>query len=119
VIADFYEVLGVGREASEDELRSAHRSLVLSLHPDTRSPSVDGGDADAALRLVNEAWSVLGDPTRRAAYDEALEERPVPVDGEGWPHVDAPRFPWWIVVLAILLVIFIFTAYAGAPAGAP
>lgn len=90
-----------------------------ALHPDSRDPSLPGQEADAALRLVNEAWAVLGDPRRRAAYDESLEGSAVAADEEAWPHVTAPRFPWWIVVLAILLVIFVFTAYAGAPAGAP
>jgi molecular chaperone DnaJ len=118
-VQSWYDVLGVPTGASLEELRAAHRAQVRALHPDTRSPDVPPDDADAALRLVNEAWEVLGDPRRRAAYDESLEERAEPADGGPWLHGAAPRFPWWIVVLAILLVIFVFTAYAGAPAGAP
>jgi curved DNA-binding protein CbpA len=118
-VRSWYDVLGVPPGASEESLRAAHRAQVRALHPDTRGPEVPAEDADAALRLVNEAWEVLGDPRRRDAYDESLEERRVSADGETWIHGPARRVPWWIVVLAILLAIFIFTAYAGAPAGTP
>jgi curved DNA-binding protein CbpA len=114
---DWYDVLGVAPDASEDELRRAHRSAVRELHPDTRDPGLPPADADEALRLVNQAWEVLGDPARRADYDAARwddrEDREVRAD----PLVlhGTARFPWWIVALAILLVIFVFTAYAGVP----
>jgi hypothetical protein len=69
---------------------------------------------------VTRAWEVLGDPFRRDAYDEGLEESAGRADGAPWAHGGAHgRFPWWIVALAVLVVIFVFTAYAGAPAGPP
>ena len=119
---NWYQVLGVDRGASSDELRGVYRSHVRALHPDARDPSLPAGDADAALRLVNQAWEVLGDPARREAYDEGLEEGDDPADGEPWGGAHfhgSPRFPWWIVALAVLLVIFVFTAYAGTPAPVP
>ena len=117
---NLYDVLDVPTWASAEELRTAHRRAVRALHPDTREASLPPAEADAALRLVNEAWAVLGDPVRRDAYDDAMEEGGGRVDEEAW-H-DGGRhgrrgFPWWIVVLAVLLVIFVFTAYAGAPSG--
>ena len=119
---NWYEVLDVPMWASEEELRAAHRRAVLALHPDTRDASLPSAEADSALRLVNQAWEVLGDGARRRDYDDALEIGGGRVDGEGWR--DGPSglhgrrgFPWWIVVLAVLLVIFVFTAYAGAPGG--
>ena len=112
---NLYEVLDVPPWATADELKAAHRRAVLALHPDTREPSLPGDDADAALRLVNEAWAVLGDPARRDAYDDALESGGGMADAEAWHG--RRGFPWWLVVLAVLLVIFVFTAYAGAPAG--
>ena len=70
---DPYDVLGVVPTASDDELRAAWRSAVRALHPDTRADDVPPAEADAALRLVNDAWSVLSDPDRRRAYDAGLK----------------------------------------------
>lgn len=62
---DYYAVLGVEFDASDDELRRAWRVAVKRWHPDTnRSP-----EAHRMMTRVNEAWEVLGDPERRAEYD--------------------------------------------------
>ena len=63
---DYYEVLGVRRDASPDELKKAFRGLALRFHPD-RNP----GDpqAEARFREVAEAWQVLSDPEQRQRYD--------------------------------------------------
>ncbi len=63
---DYYEVLGVGRQASPDELKRAFRKIAMDSHPD-RYP----GDAAAAARFkeASEAYTVLSDPTRRRSYD--------------------------------------------------
>ncbi len=100
--------------ASTDEVRVAYRRLARTLHPDSRDPALPPDEADAALRLLNQAWSVLGNDDRRAAYDEGLEEIDQRADTESWPR-HAPRFPWWLVALAVLFLIFVFTAYAGGP----
>jgi curved DNA-binding protein len=66
---DFYAVLGVDRTATQQEIRLAFRRLVRRLHPD----GAEGQEADAErLREVLEAYSVLGHPDRRDAYDRAL-----------------------------------------------
>lgn len=63
---DYYEVLGVARNASEQDLKSAFRKLAKEHHPD-RNP----GDASAEKKFkeINEAYEVLKDPQKRAAYD--------------------------------------------------
>src|SRR2546423_1735589 len=63
---DYYEILGVSRTCTEVELKSAFRKLAMEHHPD-RNP----GDAQAEARFkeFNEAYSVLCDAQKRAAYD--------------------------------------------------
>jgi molecular chaperone DnaJ len=64
---DFYDVLGVSRSASETDVKKAYRQLAMKFHPD-RNP----GDAAAEARFkeVNEAYEVLKDPQKKAAYDQ-------------------------------------------------
>lgn len=62
---DYYEVLGVGRSASADDLKSAFRRLARQYHPDVNKEP----DAEERFKEINEAYAVLSDPDRRAAYD--------------------------------------------------
>jgi molecular chaperone DnaJ len=63
---DYYEVLGVGKSADEKELKAAYRKLAKQFHPDTNP-----GDkmAEAKFKEINEAYDVLKDPQKKAAYD--------------------------------------------------
>lgn len=62
---DYYEVLGVRPDATDAELRAVRREAAKRWHPDRNS----GPDAEGMMRLVNEAWEVLGKPETRAEYD--------------------------------------------------
>ena len=63
---DFYRVLGVSREASNDVIKKAYRKLVFEHHPD-RNPN--SKDAETRIREINEAYEVIGDPESRRSYD--------------------------------------------------
>ena len=63
---DYYEILGVAREASEQEVKSAYRKLALKYHPD-RNP--DDAAAEEKFKEAAEAYGVIGDPQKRQRYD--------------------------------------------------
>jgi molecular chaperone DnaJ len=64
---DYYEVLGVGRNASATELKSAYRKLAMQHHPDRNAGD---GEAERRFKELNEAYEVLKDDQKRAAYDQ-------------------------------------------------
>jgi curved DNA-binding protein len=64
---DYYKILGVGKNASEKEIKSAFRKLARKYHPDVNP---DDSQAEARFKEINEAYEVLGDSENRAKYDQ-------------------------------------------------
>ena len=77
---DLYEVLGVNRDASEDELKKAYRKLAMKFHPD-RNP--DNKEAEEKFKEGKEAYEILTDANKRAAYDRYGHEGVNPSMGGG------------------------------------
>jgi hypothetical protein len=75
---DFYEVLGVSRDASDETIHSVYRRLAQIYHPDVNADNAAGG---AKLAAINEAYATLSDPSRRAGYDARLRA----AAGGVWP----------------------------------
>jgi molecular chaperone DnaJ len=77
---DYYRILGVSREASDEDIKKAYRKLVFEHHPD-RNP--EKTDAEARIREINVAYEVVGDPEKRRTYDRlswGTEPRAAEVD---------------------------------------
>jgi curved DNA-binding protein len=76
---DYYEILGVARTATPEEIRSAFRKKAREYHPDVAKDKVKGAEK---FKEVNEAYEVLSDPAKRAKYDQMGRE--APGGGFGW-----------------------------------
>ena len=64
---DYYEVLGLGKGASDDEIKKAYRRIAKECHPDLHP---DDKEAEARFKEANEAYAVLSDPDKKAKYDQ-------------------------------------------------
>ena len=116
-----YATLGVRPTASLDEIRSAYRAAVRRTHPDVAdAKSTTAHD----MARITEAWSILGDPVRRATYDAQLRSPQPSTSNESvtiqqvFPRA---RFPWKLVLgiivggIAVVLILNAFSRPAEPP----
>lgn len=75
---DYYEVLGVAKTASEDDIKKAYRKLAMKYHPD-RNPG--DNTAEAKFKELSEAYEVLSDPSKKSTYDSFGHDAPPAGDG--------------------------------------
>lgn len=80
---DYYKVLGVNRDASQDEIKKAFRKLAVKYHPD-KNPG--NKEAETRFKEITEAHEVLGDPEKRRRYDQL---------GENWNRTEGETYDDW------------------------
>src|SRR5687767_13392047 len=83
---DYYEVLGINRDASEDDIKKAYRKLAMKFHPD-RNP--DSKESEEKFKEAKEAYEVLSEAEKRRAYDAYGHAGVNPQMGMG---ADGPNF---------------------------
>ena len=80
---DYYEILGVNKSATDDELKKAYRKLAKKYHPDANPDNKQ--EAEAKFKEVNEAYENLSDPQKRRMYDQFGTVDPQGFGGAGGP----------------------------------
>ena len=106
---DYYEVLGVSKNATDDEIKRAYRKKAKECHPDLHP---DDKEAVERFKELNEANEVLSDPDKRARYDQFGFEDPMAGMGGGGIHSAAVLISAWAISLTSCLT----AAWAEAPA---
>lgn len=102
VVADYYDILGVSRRATADEISAAYKALVMKYHPDQHEQNDLRDLAEDKLKQINEAYGVLKDARRRRLYDAGMT---TPFQGPtGGVRVARPNLVRTALVWAVWLI---------------
>lgn len=82
MVQDYYSVLGIDQNATDEEVKKAFRTLARQYHPDVNAAD----DAEAKFKQINEAYSVLGDPKRRQQYNTGLHAEKTTEGAQAYPE---------------------------------
>jgi hypothetical protein len=107
-----YEILGVARNASDDEIRAAYRTLVARYHPDKHAGNPLEGLAVEKAAELNRAYEILSDPRRRAAYDRGPTKPGAGPSAEGSRKV-ARKNVSLTKLIALVLMAPLFLRFGG------
>lgn len=88
---DYYEILGVAKNASEDEIKKAYRKLALKYHPD-KAPSENKKEYEEKFKEISQAYRVLSDKGKRQQYDQYGRTFEGAADGRGFSQQDFGHF---------------------------
>src|SRR4030043_1410563 len=84
--SDYYDILGVSKSASAEEIKKAYRKQALEWHPDRHKDNKE--EAEKRFKEINEAYQVLSDPQKKSAYDQFGHQAFTP--GGGFPGGGSP-----------------------------
>ena len=87
---DYYKILGVDRNANEEEIKKAYRKLALKFHPDKNKES----DAEEKFKEIAEAYEVLSDKTKKNKYDHSNRRNSTPSHNYNWSFSFTPSDPF-------------------------
>lgn len=103
---NLYEVLGLRSDASDEDVKRTYKTLARKYHPDLNQGNPQ---AELAFKAVGRAYEVLGDPAKRAAYDQALrQDSDTPVGGTKVPQRKVDMVLILFGVFLALAVVFFF-----------
>ena len=98
---DYYEILGVKKDTTPEEIKKAYRKLALKYHPDRNSSD---GDTEKKFKEINEAYQVLSNPEKRARYDQfGSAEGMGGFDFQGRGFSDSGNFGDFVIFLILFL----------------
>ena len=87
---DFYEILGLTKGATDDDIKKAYRKLAMKYHPDR---NLDDSSAEEKFKEVKEAYEILSDAQKRAAYRQNMQKLAANAQAQAWMNSLRQQYP--------------------------